>query len=262
MKFARISTRLTVNALFVYILFHVQIAVCADWSGGYEEKNGFSEFSPPSIISNYDHHYRYDHKKHKDNWRSGSSLNEFNVKNYIQSHNAKYHEGGAYDYKQFAKQNNHHSPNIRINPWKLVKPGIARQSFKSTRPWGKLPERKPASRNNMRLHDQRFKHWVNKIDDRYKPYLPGQGAAMYYNHYQYPATALSGVPSPGIHRNAYEELIMSQPLIDPLTHYSHRPQGGFVPFVSNYPGYFLPGNTYYPLSRYTYPQLSHVISGW
>lgn len=250
--FVGISTRLTANALFVYILFHVQIAVCADWSSGYEEKNGFSEFSPPSVISDHDHHHRYDHKKHKQIWRSGSSLNEFNVKNYIQSHNAKYHEDSTYDYKHYAKRNNTTRHHIRRNPWKLPRASAARQSFTSTRPWGKLPERKPVRHNNMKLHDQRFKHWVNKVDDRYNLHPSRQGSANYFNQYQYP----------GFHRNVYDELVLGQALTTPVTQFRHRTQGNFVPFNSNYPGYFLPGNNYYPLSHFTYPQLSHVMSRW
>jgi len=246
---ARKNTSFTTNALCVYMLFHAQAVASEQWPGVYaEKKNGFSEFSPPSIVSDHNHH-PYDHKKHKQIWRSGSSLNEFNVKKYIQSHNDKYHDSTAYEHKKHTRSSRRQ---IRRNPWKLVKSRSAKLSFESKRPWGKLQERKPDRGRGIVGHDQRYKHWVNRFDSAYKYNPSVRGSGIYYSQFQYP----------GIRRNNYDGLIMGQALIHPLSHYRYQQADNFVPFNSNSPGYYFPGTTYYPFSQYTYPQLSHVMQGW
>ena len=159
-------------------------AMAADWWDTIEEKNGFSEFAPPSLFSSYG-------KKtnEKFEWRSGTSMKDFNKDRHVDTHAHK-------------------------NPWKPVKSFNGKRTFSSNRPWGKVPEKKPSRVTNMRMHDERFKHWVNQMDSAHQ------------NSFMYSDSGFNqGIPL-GI-----------DPL-NPAAFSTGNVPGGFVPFTSNHPGIF------------------------
>jgi len=150
----------TCSALYVHQLN------AAEWYENFESQAGFSEFAPPSLLTNNQHN------KSQKEWRSGSSFNETGKERYVPPAAAK-------------------------NPWKPVKSFHYKKTFGSNRPWGKVPDRKPGNSNSMKFHDQRFKQWVNQSDSSYhnnflfmNPSLShGSPYLLYGNNYGYPGAA-------------------------------------------------------------------------
>ena len=128
----------SLNVLVALGSLVIQPAYANDWWKTLEDKNGFSEFSPPVRFTN-----EHKHNKAKVEWRSGSSFKEFNKDKYVNSR-------------------------VPRNPWKPVKVYGKKQSFNGQRPWGNVPERKRNTVNNMRFHDQRFKKWISQMDTSYR----------------------------------------------------------------------------------------------
>jgi hypothetical protein len=157
------------------------------WMYSLDYKNGFSEFAPPSRYE----HYEAEKEKEKYEWRSGSSFKGIDRERFDNSRDSR-------------------------NPWRTGNSHNTNHSFSSQRPWGAVPRAKPDKTNNMRLHDQRFKSWVSRLNDGYqaRTYMTGSGLD-------------------------YGDVYSS-----PRTNYL---PGGFVPFGSNapmgygaYPGYYNP----------------------
>ena len=107
-----------------------------EWQNDYVSKSGFSEFSPPSASE------RYSSDIGSKQWASGSSFNEENRVRY--------------------------TPSASKNPWKPVRSSY-KKTFGGKRPWGNVPDRKPKT-SNMKLHDQRFKQWINQRDSSYRSF--------------------------------------------------------------------------------------------
>jgi hypothetical protein len=143
---------------------YIQSVNAAEWRDGFKSKSGFSEFSPPADTSVYRNNG--DEKQ----WGSGRSFNEENKVRY--------------------------SPVTSKNPWKAVKSSSYKKTFASQRPWGNVPDRKPTNKNNMKLHDQRFKQWSHQNDSSYRnnfvsadPFTAyGRSPLPYSNAYGYPAS--------------------------------------------------------------------------
>lgn len=107
-----------------------------EWWDSYETPPGFSEFAPPSSSKTYST------EKDKFKWRSGSSFKDSNKLKYLPPVKAR-------------------------NPWKSPVSKYSKQSFSSSRPWGRLPEKRPQRVTSMRFHDQRFIRWSHDIDSSY-----------------------------------------------------------------------------------------------
>ena len=124
------------SSLVVLCFLFIQPAYATDWLKSLEDKNGFTEFAPPVPFKNNHNN------KDKIEWRSGSSFKEFNKDRYVNSR-------------------------VTRNPWKPIKMYSKKRSFNGQRPWGNIPVKKPAKTTNMRIHDQRFKKWINQMDVSY-----------------------------------------------------------------------------------------------
>lgn len=170
-------------------LLIVQSADAAEWWKSGEEKNGFSEFAPPAIFS------ASNHRQEKFEWRSGSTIDGFNSERY----------GKTLDNL------------ISRNPWKPVSKFNKRQPVYGQRPWGNVPQTRLSKNNNMRLHDQQFKHWVRLKEARYK----------------------DGISS---------SLMPADPLQSMYRYPGGNLPGGFVPFSSYAPGLY----HMYPVSYQPY----------
>lgn len=190
MKTVRFKKIIESQCLLVAIgLLLAQSTYAEGWMYSHDYKNGFSEFAPPS---RYDHYETEKYKeKEKYEWRSGSSFKRVDRERFDNSR-------------------------LSRNPWRTGDSQYANHSFSSQRPWGAVPESKPDKTTNMRLHDQRFKSWVGRMNDGYqaRTYMTGLGLD-------------------------YGDVYSS-----PRTNYL---PGGFVPFRSNapmgygiYPGYYNP----------------------
>jgi len=144
----------------VFVLLLVNGALCvgsanaAGWQESLETKSSFSEFSPPTSASEYRSNIE------EKPWASGRTFNEENKVRY--------------------------SPVTTKNPWKAVKSTYSKKSFSSQRPWGKIPDRKPTNKNNMKLHDQRFKQWSHQQDSFYRNNAYGQSPLPFSGVYGYP----------------------------------------------------------------------------
>jgi len=229
------------------IFLHIQPASAQEWFSTFEERNGFSEFSPPNFLSDHDHDHDIDHdyKKHKQHWRSGSSFNDMNMFSY-----SKPHEKHSYENRPRARASQSRSNRASVshanrNPWKPIKTRYGKQSFSSNRPWGKLPEQKPAKRNNMRFHDQRFKQWLNQ-----------------QNHQNYAFDSLH-VPAGFTYSNAlYNSSMINPVLFNSEAYPGYQLPGGFVPFSANSPGFYNTGNGYYPVHYYPYSGVNNQPWAW
>lgn len=245
------TLKITQNICLVVTLFQIPSASAQEWFSTFEERNGFSEFSPPGFISGYghdhDHSYRK-HKRHKKHWRSGSSLNELNKLYYSKPYeeefyNTRDHVDRSGSYTRYSNKKPAYSSHANRNPWKPVKSRYGKQSFSSNRPWGKLPEKKAVKRSNMRFHDQRFKHWVSQRDKTYLP--PSMMTDSYLNNGFNPLY----VPAGYAYSNAIQNHAFLNPLLLNSTSYqNYQSPGGFVPFTANNPGYYFLANNYYPYS--------------
>lgn len=144
------------NKVFVLLLvncaLHIQSVNAKEWQDNYVSKSGFSEFSLPLSST------RYQNNTEARQWGSGSSFNEENRVRY--------------------------SPAVSKNPWKPVRSSFHKKSFGSKRPWGNVPDRKPAA-SNMKLHDQRFKQWINLQGSLYRNDAYGQSELPFSDAYGY-----------------------------------------------------------------------------
>ena len=135
--------------LAAYCALHVQPVYANDvneWQNNYVSKSGFSEFSPPSRSA------RYQNNIEGKEWASGSSFNEDNRVRY--------------------------TPATSKNPWKPIRSSSHKKTFGGKRPWGNVPDRKPVA-SNMKLHDQRFKQWINQQGASYRNYGYGRSSGSY-----------------------------------------------------------------------------------
>lgn len=159
-----LSILVSLGGLYAESLF------ATEWVNGSEEKNGFSEFSPPAP-------FNHKNKKDKYEWRSGSSFKSFNKERYDNSR-------------------------VSRNPWKPVSKFSKTQGFSGQRPWGNVPQRKRNKVNNMRFHDQRFKKWVGRGDS-----LQGNNSYMNEPNLRYGRPSSNFVDEqlmyPGAHSRAY-----------------------------------------------------------
>jgi len=163
-----------------------------EWANGADDRNGFSEFAPPVPFSHKD-------KKHKYEWRSGSSFKAFNKEQYVDSRVAR-------------------------NPWKPVSKFSKKQTFSGQRPWGNIPERKPGKANNMRFHDQRFKQWLSRGDSLRNNYSYPQPSSGYMeNHLMYP-----GAYSRGYVPGGYVPFVANSPVLYGVYPGAYSPYGGLT----------------------------------
>ena len=159
--------------LAVNCVLHVQSVNANEWQDDYVSKPGFSEFSLPSGST------RYQNNIETRQWASGSSFNEENRIRYI--------------------------PAVSKNPWKPVRSSFYKKTFGAKRPWGNVPDRKPAA-SNMKHHDQRFKQWINQQDSSYRNDAYAQPALPFSGAYGYPGL---GYNSPLITPPIYPGSILS-----------------------------------------------------
>lgn len=235
-------------------LFLLPPVYAQEWSSTFEERNGFSEFTPPNFETDHEHRHEYKkHKEHKQHWRSGSSFNNENMFSYSKPHEDKYSENYSFSKRRnyHASYNNSKRTNIRHvnrNPWKPIKSRYGKQAFSSNRPWGKLPEQKPLKRNNMRLHDLRFKRWINQQNNNtYQPQ-----AIMAYSAFNYGINPLH-VPAGYAYSNSVQNgALINSALINSRPYSNYQSPGGFVPFTANNPGYYQFGNGYHPVNYNPY----------
>lgn len=244
----------------VFAIFLMQPVNAQEWNSIYEERNGFSEFTPPNFTT--DHKHQHEYKNHKQHWRSGSSFNNMNTYDYMKSRDDKYYEryssannrGNHSSYNRSRRASSRHA---NRNPWKPVKSRYGKKAFSSNRPWGKLPEQKPLKHNNMRLHDQRFKQWINQQTNSYQPQIRGVNS-----NYNYGFDPIS-VPSGYAYSNAIQNNSLINPgLINSRPYSNYQSPGGFVPFTANNPGYYQYGNGYSPMNLNPYTLVNNQVRGW
>ena len=144
--------------LLVSCVFSVTSVNANDWQEGYDSKLGFSEFSPPSGTL----HFKKNIKDRQ--WVSGRSFNEQNKVRY--------------------------SPRVSKNPWKPLRSSFRKETFGGKRPWGNVPDRKPES-SNMKLHDLRFKKWIEQQDLSYRNNPYGRSGQPFSGAYGYPGLGYS-----------------------------------------------------------------------
>ena len=176
--------------LAVNCVLHTQSVVANEWRGDYVSKPGFSEFSPPADSG------KYRDKSEDKQWASGSS---FNTENRVR-----------------------YTPRTSTNPWKAHRSSFTNTTITGKRPWGNVPDRKPPA-SNMKLHDQRFKQWLNRSDSTYRNF-----SAL--------NNPLSGFASPG--------MMYSDPLITPSIYPGSLHNG------SGYPGLRYPNTGFLPRARF------------
>ncbi|MDH5473892.1 MAG: hypothetical protein OEY87_08005 [Gammaproteobacteria bacterium] len=159
------------------VLF-TQTTKATEWWDSVESQSGFSEFAPPSSLSEYN----INNNKGKTQWRSGSSFNDDNKVRYL--------------------------PVTSKNPWKPVKTSHYKKSFSGQRPWGNVPDKRPGNTSNMKLHDQRFKQWSHQLDSSFQQRLIASDPMASYDRYSFPF--VNGYGYPGS--------IYKSPLITPPIH--------------------------------------------
>lgn len=242
--------KITKNISLVLVFLLIQPVNAQEWNSTFEERNGFSEFIPPNFETDNEH--RHEYKKHKQHWRSGSSFNNTNMYSYLKPRDDYSYE----DYSLNKRRNNpasyNHSKRLnsrdyKRNPWKPVKSRYGKQTFSSNRPWGKLPEQKPLKNNNMRLHDLRFKQWLNQQNNTYQPQ-----AIMANSSLNYGVDPLH-VPAGYAYSNSMQNNSLINPaFINSRPYSNYQTPGGFVPFTANRPGYYQFGNGYHPVNYNPY----------
>ncbi|MDH5611072.1 MAG: hypothetical protein OEY66_01265 [Gammaproteobacteria bacterium] len=128
------------NKILILLLvnsgLYLQPVSATEWKEDFVSKSSFSDFSPPSVDPDFRNSVG------EKQWGSGRSFNEDNKVRY--------------------------SPVTTKNPWKAVKSTYSKKTFSGQRPWGNIPDRKPSNKNNMKLHDQRFKQWSHQNDSSYR----------------------------------------------------------------------------------------------
>lgn len=247
-------------------LLQMSSAHAQEWFSNFEERNGFSEFSPPNYLSDHDHNHNHDnghdYKKQKEHWRSGSSFNDMNKHSYSKPYKEDYYHSSSLSNRRYgsaahSSANRNSSSHANRNPWKPVKSRYGKQSFSSNRPWGKLPEQKRMKRNNMHLHDQRFKHWINQRNHSYQP------QSLVTNSYMNYGLDPLHVPAGYVYSNSIQNGSLFNPaLINSGAYPNYQSPGGFVPFTANNPGYYPYGNGYHPVNYYPYTGAISQLSGW